>query len=583
MKKFNVGDKVKIIQRKKNNTSGTEPGFNKPNGNVGEIGYVRKISGNYCIYRTKDKEGYFGWFDKDDLELVSEEVSTTPYVKGKWYGCKGWNSPVDFLKLERVYDGQAYFTECLNAGNYQKERQNWWSIVGSELFEADMSIVSQFLPEGHPDKIGSEEFVLPEKWCIKLTKENVDVLGKWRSAGPLPSIKYAKEGWYLHTPKHGANGYNEPSKDPDYTEITFEQFKQHVLKESPVVEIPKEIDMKAIQEEAKKRFPIGCEFIPVDSDKTYTLIKDEYTYDIYGMNIWAHYGVGCLYENGEWAILVSLPETKEEESIPEYVECVKKYGGAKIGTIYKTSDKKEASKLFGLTWEKVLIKYKNLGDNFIPSTKEAYEAQFKEKKLTKEKLVEGEIYIYDGLHISTYPEGPSLAIKEKFYEPNPNWLWTLSITHATEEQKALLRSEIEKRSEKMEKEEWEPGTYAVGVKGNFGVYKGSKNPIPVGHIYTIKENRKDDLVLEGSQFWVYKENLKWFATREEAETFSKGLITGDITIDSSEKVKPISQLWIEDPIVEERINTSSIKKETFIDNVQSVNVMLRTKRKSIKF
>ena len=84
-------------------------------------------------------------------------------------------------------------------------------------------------------------------------------------------------------------------------------------------------------------------------------------------------------------------------------------------------------------------------------------------------------------------------------------------------------------------------------------------------------------------FWIYKNNLKWFATREEAETFSKGLITGHITIDSSEKVKPISQLWMGDPIVEERINTSSIKKETFIENVQSVNVMLRTKKKSIKF
>lgn len=425
MKKFKVGDKVKIIQRKKNNTSGTEPGFSKPNGNVGEIGYVRKISGNYCIYRTKDKEGYFGWFDDDDLELVSEE------------------------------------------------------------------------------------FALPEKWCIKLTKENVDVLGKWRSAGPLKNKRYAKEGWYLHTPKHGANGYNESSKDPDYTEITFEQFKQHVLKESPVVEIPKEIDMKAIQEEAKKRFPIGCEFIPVDSDKTHTLIKDEYTYYIYGMNIWAHYGVGCLYENGEWAILVSLPETKEEESIPEYVVCVSPLLHATVGKIYKVIDHNVCESDLKEDY------YHWKTSQFKPSTKEAYEAQFKEKKLIKE--------------------------------------------------------------------EWSPGTYAVGVKGNFGVYKGSKNPITVGHIYTIKENRTDELVVEGKEFWVYKENLKWFATREEAETFSKGLITGHITIDSSEKVKPISQLWMGDPIVEERINTSNIKKESFIENVQSVNVMLRTKKKSIKF
>ena len=116
--------------------------------------------------------------------------------------------------------------------------------------------------------------------------------------------------------------------------------------------------------------------------------------------------------------------------------------------------------------------------------------------MTKEDLVEGEIYIYDGSHISTYPEGPSFAFKEKFYQSNPNWFWTLSITHATEEQKALLRSEIEKRIKKAE---------------------------------------------------------------------------------------PNYELWVGDPIVEERINTPSIKKETFIENVQSVNVMLRTKKKSIKF
>lgn len=390
MKKFNVGDKVKIIQRKKNNTSGTEKGWNEPNGNVGEIGYVKDISSNsYNICRTKDEKGYFGWFDKDDLELVSEEVSTTPYVKGKWYGCKHWDSPVDFLKLERVYYGQAYFTECLNAGNYQKERQKSWSILGSGLFEADMSIVSQFLPEGHPDKIGSEEFVLPKKWCIKLTEENVDVLGKWRSSGPLKNKCYVEEGWYLHTPKHGANGYNEPSKDPDYTEITFEQFKQHVLKESPVVETTKEIDMKAIQKEAKKRFPIGCEFINTSGNGPFTLKEDEATYDIYGMNIWAHYSVGSLYEDGKWATLVSLPETKEEESIPEYVECINRKIGFTVGKIYNwpnpTDDDRDI---------RMLIEFDGY---FKPSTKEAYEAQF-----TKQEP----IYTYVGDPLPTIKTKP---------------------------------------------------------------------------------------------------------------------------------------------------------------------------------
>lgn len=680
MKKFNVGDKVKIIQRKKSNNSGTEPGWNKPNGNVGEIGYVTTITkDNYRICRTEDNKGYFGWFDEDDLELVSEEVSTTPYVEGKWYGCKDWRNKHDYVKLDYIYSDKTriYFTECIDNKEY-RQINDWWGIEKKELFEADMSIVSQFLPQGHPDKITAEEFVLPSKWCVKVDKNSQpEEVYKWRD------IRWSDAGYICYDKHWNHRVYST------HTEITLEQFKQHVLKESPVVEIPKEIDMKAIQEEAKRRFPIGCKFYNTEKARPFTLLKDEHVYEICGTNIWAHNGCGCLYENGKWAELISLPEpvsinefkegdyivtldvedgyncarnnycfkqrrndtgiypvvdlkgnktnghavmsfdkkeflkdwryatpeeiaeydrigkpydvttlhNKKEESIPEYIECTSSKDSEPYfikGNVYKVV---KASAISSAELRCNILKdykehnilYTRLVDNdgtklFKPSTKEAYEAQLLFKRLTKKDLVEGEIYIYDGSHISTYPEGPSFAIKEKFYEPNPNWLWTLSITHATEEQKALLRSEIEKRGEKMKKEEWSPGTYAVGVKGNFGVYKGSKNLIPIGHIYTIKENITDELVVEGECFWIYKENLKWFATREEAETFSKGLITGHITIESCEKSKPIvSQLWMSDPIVEERINTSSIKKETFIENVQSVNVMLRTKKKSIKF
>ncbi len=125
--------------------------------------------------------------------------------------------------------------------------------------------------------------------------------------------------------------------------------------------------------------------------------------------------------------------------------------------------------------------------------KEAYDAQFVSKELTKEDLVEGEIYFYNNQHTIVYPSGP--AFYDGKYESNVNLMWFLPTTHATEEQKAFLRSCIKKH----------------------------------------------------------------------------------------EKVEPMSQLWLEDPIIEQKINTPSIKKETFIDNVQSVDVILRTKRKSIKF
>ena len=545
-----------------------------------------------------------------------------------------------------------------------------------------------------------------------------------------------------------------------------------------------------IQKEVIRKFPIGCKFIPVGASSPIKLLEDYNTYKITGNNksIWAHTGAGDLYKEGKWATLVSLPESKEE-SIPEYIECTSSKNSERYfikGNVYKVV---KASPISSAELRCNILKdykehnilYTRLVDTdgtklFKPSTKEAYDAQNAPKRLKKEDLVAGEIYIYDDTQISTYPEGPSLGINGKKYIDNPKWAWCLTITHATEEQKALLRGEIEKNTVKseytpqvgdyvlMEKaggwgyhpsnngciaivekistrevgvgsdsvrvvsisgqlinakelnnvrfidvpiighekqtivrkafpheipnttsksepsqqvKEWSKGTYAVGLKGNFGLYKGSDNLVTVGSIFTMDVNRGDRTVgVKESQYWIYKENLKWFATYDEAVQFSKrlpqfeasptaavsespleickrkykkgmlvrsakeyGEYSGEfiIDVDPSEFTntgsgvdyfasrgwlyingkfadileepkeqgffqadnefqkelekkqvenlvsKPPQQLWLAGPIVEQRINTPSIKKETFIDNVQSVDVVLRTKKKSIKF
>jgi hypothetical protein len=75
-------------------------------------------------------------------------------------------------------------------------------------------------------------FTLPARWCIKLTKENLDTLGRWRTDGPIGN-EYL--GWYLHTPMNGRLGYNLSRIEDGYVEITFEQFKKHVLKQNNTV------------------------------------------------------------------------------------------------------------------------------------------------------------------------------------------------------------------------------------------------------------------------------------------------------------------------------------------------------------
>jgi hypothetical protein len=89
----------------------------------------------------------------------------------------------------------------------------------------------------------------------------------------------------------------------------------------------------------------------------------------------------CLAGFRDWEVLIlpqdynkALELAKEvEEVIPEYVKCVVQWGWNKVdfqeGTIYKTSEQPK-----DITWEEVFGNYPN---DFIPATKEEYEAQFK--------------------------------------------------------------------------------------------------------------------------------------------------------------------------------------------------------------
>lgn len=706
----------------------------------------------------QDQLHYETWsFNPKDYVLKEAQPE---YTVGKWYGSKTWKSKADFVKLERIHDEQAYFRECLIAGVYQKGEQNWWSIVGNGLFEADMSIVSPLLPDGHPDKITAEEtvFVLPSKWCIKVNRNcQPEEVYKWRN------IYWADAG-YICQDKHWNHRVFS-----SHTEITFEQFKQHVLKESPVVEpivetlnqeedytgrtikalvispqdtgvqlgeeikilikenkdtyilertardfsnmridrplnlsdwellpeSPKEIDMKEIQEEAKKRFPIGCKFIPVDGDDTYTLIEDSYTYTIHSKQIYAHDCHGTLYDNGKWATLVSSPETKKEmfykgdyivtldvedcyncarknycfkqrindtgiypavdlqgstgnghgvmsfgkkewlkdwryatpeeaaeyerigmpydvttlqkkeESIPEYIECTSPKDTEPYfikGNIYKVVKASPISSA-ELTcnilkdYEEHNILYTRLVDTdgtklFKPSTKEAYEAQNTSKQLANKDLVKGEIYIYDGSQIAIYPEGPNVDFNGH-YISNPKWMWTLPITHATEEQKALLRREIERNTTKTSKSEYIPqvGDYVVMENaGGWGYHPSNNGCIAIVEKISTREvgygSDRVRVVSIGGQIINAKElnSVRFIDVpiigHEKKPVFRKAL--PHELPNGLPKTTVITE-WPSDPIVEQKINTLSIKKETFIDNVQSVDVILRTKRKSFKF
>jgi hypothetical protein len=66
----------------------------------------------------------------------------------------------------------------------------------------------------------------PEKYAIKCTEENAEVLLEWRSikCKPVELIDY-----YLHSHYQGDIGYAKEKVYEGYTEVTFQDFKKFVL------------------------------------------------------------------------------------------------------------------------------------------------------------------------------------------------------------------------------------------------------------------------------------------------------------------------------------------------------------------
>lgn len=125
----------------------------------------------------------------------------------------------DYLKITGDLEYDCYTTE--NYGALDKRR-----------FE-DKEI--ELMPEGFEPK-SEEEFVLPEKWCVKITNENKKVLDSWRRKqirfNYLNNTSFL--GW-LVSDTWIDNTYCSFAKNLPlagvYKEITFEQFKKYVLKE----------------------------------------------------------------------------------------------------------------------------------------------------------------------------------------------------------------------------------------------------------------------------------------------------------------------------------------------------------------
>ena len=158
----------------------------------------------------------------------------------------------------------------------------------------------------------------------------------------------------------------------------------------------------------------------------------------------------------------------------------------------------------------------------------------------------------------------------------------MHIEPATEEQKSLLKSKIEKYSCRTTiLEEYTPQI------GDYVVMKKSECPLEI-----CRQKYKKGMVVQSAQERGMYSGT--FTINANPEEFTK---TGDgVDYLGSEgflyfKGKyaeilsyPNEQTKLEYSNSKDSVlNEITIQKETFIENVQSINVMLRTKKKSIKF
>ena len=244
----------------------------------------------------------------------------------------------------------------------------------------------------------------------------------------------------------------------------------------------------------------------------------------------------------------------KEEKIPEYVECTLQQIGSdyKLGEIYKVSPSSQNANKIESHNNQGMAFYQMNKHRFKPSTKEAYDAQNTYLKAAEYTPQVGDYVVMEkaggwgyspdnnGCVALVNRIGKTIAygievfsIGGEVINPNKGHAVKFSGIPQFADKEVVFRKalphEIPSSNVKVEPQqqvvEWSEGTYAVAIKGNFGVFF-SANKLPIGKIFTIIHNNndsRDSIAARESQYWIYKANLKWFATYDEAVQFSNRL------------------------------------------------------------
>ena len=266
----------------------------------------------------------------ENWRLATPEEAETYKVEGnkKWLG----------------YPYIVFDNTCANNGCHGGLRNN----MENNAIEITIDQFNQYF--GKKESVSkTEEFILPEKWCIKVTAENKKSLEDWR---PMKSI--TGTGSYMLNDNFkgdfNSKGYVTQYYDKNYTEITFEQFKKYVLKETVTkVDLSKQEPMKtAVHVKTSEEFDFVISKIREKSNRynswnvyrTESCISSDFGYyqnkDWFSKNNYKVVSFEDWCEDNEYIFVTQ--ELKEEElKVGDYAVVLKGYRGSNFtpGNIVK--------------------------------------------------------------------------------------------------------------------------------------------------------------------------------------------------------------------------------------------------------
>jgi hypothetical protein len=355
-----------------------------------------KRNGNGTVYSKES--GTWKW-----AEIVSKPVAKEPeFIVGKWYKSIGSNGWKRFLKL---IGSNWYYTEEIYAyGSSFKHFFKNDHVVLPFTFEplTDLSEIQQYLPSGHPDLLPKTDTMkelteLPEKWIIQWKNKDIfDAVNKDLKNRLQNTFKYVPNAW-SSIDNYWSSTPTNPRKD--HTEITFDQFKRWVLKESDTLEVDDLVEGEIYFHGSGN---YGWLFIfsnlnggSIEGKQCISSKKSSSFYETYCNP----YGKDeelrkATDEEKQWleacikaGKFVSFEDSKKVSDVPEYVECIKQVGYCKIGIVYQSRyNNNRFEWYYGENdtfngdpselniWDSMSVDYL-WTKNFKPSTKEAYDAQ----------------------------------------------------------------------------------------------------------------------------------------------------------------------------------------------------------------